>query len=68
MRALVEASVHFRIETSHPQIAQRFLDDAYFTGKLTNEMVQEIKTMWNDPGIQKTFARSSEFQLNDSAQ
>lgn len=26
------------------------------------------KALWADPGIQQTYARSSEFQLNDTAQ
>nr|P43151.1 RecName: Full=Putative guanine nucleotide-binding protein subunit alpha [Leishmania donovani]AAA50285.1 G protein alpha subunit [Leishmania donovani] len=35
--------------------------------KLTAELAQDIKALWADPGIQNTFQRSSEFQLNDSA-
>ncbi|KAL9643755.1 hypothetical protein ABK040_002779 [Willaertia magna] len=34
---------------------------------ITPQLGQEIKKVWNDGGIQKVYARRSEFQLNDSA-
>jgi hypothetical protein len=37
-------------------------------GKLWNEkMVQNIKALWSDPGVQKTYERRNEFQLDDSS-
>jgi len=50
------------------QIAKRFLEDDYFAGELSAQIAKDIKTLWSDPGIKKTFARSAEFQLNDSAE
>lgn len=32
------------------------------------ELTKDIVTLWKDPGIQETFSRSSEYQLNDSAE
>eukprot|EP00004_Rigifila_ramosa_P014779 TRINITY_DN338_c0_g1_i1.p1 TRINITY_DN338_c0_g1~~TRINITY_DN338_c0_g1_i1.p1 ORF type:complete len:350 (-),score=98.24 TRINITY_DN338_c0_g1_i1:186-1235(-) len=33
----------------------------------TPDLARDIKKLWNDPGIKAAFARSAEFQLNDSA-
>jgi GTPase SAR1 family protein len=70
MRALVEAANNLQIElsSSNVQIAKRFLEDDYFAGELSAQIAKDIKTLWSDPGIKKTFARSAEFQLNDSAE
>ena len=35
--------------------------------KMTEEMVQIIKRLWNDSGIQECISRAREYQLNDSA-
>jgi len=36
-------------------------------GELTPQIAADIKLLWTDPAIKQAFARSSEFQLNDSA-
>lgn len=36
-------------------------------GDMTSELVELIKQLWNDGGIQACFARASEYELNDSA-
>jgi guanine nucleotide-binding protein G(i) subunit alpha len=36
-------------------------------GELTYEIGQLMKRLWSDRGVQKCFARSREYQLNDSA-
>jgi len=36
-------------------------------GELTSQIAADIKLLWTDPGVKEAFARSSEFQLNDSA-
>jgi GTPase SAR1 family protein len=36
-------------------------------GSLTPELADTIKRLWEDKGIREAFARSNEFQLNDSA-
>jgi len=35
--------------------------------KMTEEMVQIIKRLWNDSGVQECVSRAREYQLNDSA-
>ncbi len=44
------------------------MDDNYFVGELNASMAKDIKALWSDTGIKETFSRSSEFQLNDSAE
>ena len=34
---------------------------------ITPEMVQNVDILWRDPGVQKTYANRSQFQLMDSA-
>lgn len=36
-------------------------------GELTTDLVMLMKKLWQDPGVQLCFARSREYQLNDSA-
>lgn len=36
-------------------------------GELTHELVILMKKLWQDQGVQLCFARSREYQLNDSA-
>lgn len=36
-------------------------------GDMTPQLVEVIKRLWGDPGIQACFERASEYQLNDSA-
>lgn len=38
------------------------------TEPFTPELLQGMKKLWTDPGVQYCFKRSSEYQLNDSAQ
>lgn len=33
----------------------------------TPELVEGMKNLWNDSGIQECFNRANEYQLNDSA-
>jgi len=39
------------------------LDDS----NMSSELVELIKQLWKDGGIQACFARASEYELNDSA-
>ena len=34
----------------------------------SSELGQEIKALWEDPGVQETFKKKSSFQIEDSAQ
>jgi len=57
------------IKEENQNVKKKLLSDDYFNGSIfTPEMANHIKVLWQDDGIQKVFARSSEFQLNDSAQ
>lgn len=37
------------------------------TEPFTDELLLAMNRLWNDPGVQDCFARSNEYQLNDSA-
>eukprot|EP01132_Coremiostelium_polycephalum_P006641 gene6641-8217_t len=71
MRVLVNAAEELKIGISetNKEVASRISNELgeHFNGVLTPELAHDIKTLWADPGIQTTFTRSSEFQLNDSA-
>jgi len=68
IRVLVEAAQNLGISLSETETAKRVLQEDYFTGELNPVIAKDVKTLWEDPGIKKTFARSNEFQLNDSAE
>lgn len=71
MRVLVAAAADMGIEiTEQKEAADRFMSDTsgtQFSGALTPSIGKDIKVLWQDPAIRATYARSSEFQLNDSA-
>jgi len=71
MKALVVASknLNLHFDPKNEEAARRIQenDSNFFSGPLTKEIAQDIRTLWTDPGIQKAYQRSSEFQLNDSA-
>jgi len=68
IRVLVEAAGTLGIPLKEMETAQRVLKEDYFNGELTPSIAADVKILWQDPGIKQTFARSSEFQLNDSAE
>jgi len=51
------------------RISAKFLEEeaSYFRGNITPAIAADIKSLWQDPGIQKVFQRSNEYQLTDSA-
>lgn len=71
MRVLVAAAADMGIEiTEHKDAAERFMSETagtQFNGALTAAIGKDIKALWADPAVRATYARSSEFQLNDSA-
>jgi GTPase SAR1 family protein len=69
-KVLVEAANNFEnaFGDDVKPIASKILEDDYFTGELTPEHGEDLKKLWQDEGIQKTFGMSSQFQLNDSAE
>jgi len=46
---------------------QSILEMKYEDGTMPAELVANIKTLWADPAIQKTYSLRAKFQLNDSA-
>jgi len=68
IRVLVEAAQSLGISLTEMETAKRVLQEDYFTGELTPTIAKDVKTLWEASEIKKTFARSSEFQLNDSAE
>jgi len=70
MRVLVQAAkdLGIKLQAANEDIAKKLLSlEDYFSENLTTELAEYIKTLWKDPGVQETFTRSAEFQLNDSA-
>ncbi|KAL7747354.1 guanine nucleotide-binding protein subunit alpha [Sorochytrium milnesiophthora] len=73
MKVLVDAAHALNIPLADPQRNQRHvqllvnLPNQLETDVLPREVAVAIHSLWNDRGIQQTFARSREFQLNDSA-
>jgi len=71
MKALVTAALTLGLpfDKKNEDAAKRVQenDSNFFSGVLTKELAEDIKQLWTDPGIQQAYARSSEFQLNDSA-
>lgn len=37
------------------------------TEPFSPELLQALKNLWHDGGVQQAFARANEYQLNDSA-
>jgi len=68
IRVLVEAAHSLEIPITESVIAQRILEEDYFNGQITSSITKDIKALWQDKGIRQTFAKSSDFQLNDSAE
>lgn len=43
------------------------LSDSIEEGSMPPELADVIKNLWKDAGVQASFERAAEFQLNDSA-
>jgi GTPase SAR1 family protein len=71
MRSLIEGCNKLQIPIENSQnaeISKHILDEQYFQNELTPQIIQDIKTLWADPSIQKAFSMSNKFQLIDSAE
>jgi len=70
VRAVVEACVKLNInlEPSNQAIAERVLKEDYFSGELNPSIANDVKALSADEGFKAAISRSSEFQLNDSAE
>ncbi|KAH0812387.1 hypothetical protein GEV33_010404 [Tenebrio molitor] len=72
LMAIIRAMGQLRIDFADPSradIARQFFTyaSAAEEGELTTDLVMLMKKLWQDPGVQLCFARSREYQLNDSA-
>nr|XP_023026305.1 G protein alpha i subunit [Leptinotarsa decemlineata] len=72
LMAIIRAMGQLRIDFAEPSrtdVARQFFTyaSAAEEGELTPELVMLMKKLWQDPGVQLCFARSREYQLNDSA-
>lgn len=72
LMAIIRAMGQLRIDFADPSktdIARQFFTyaSAAEEGDLTLELVSLMKRLWADHGVQQCFARSREYQLNDSA-
>ncbi|XP_022914415.1 G protein alpha i subunit [Onthophagus taurus] len=72
LMAIIRAMGQLRIDFADPtkaDIARQFFTYASTAeeGELPPELVILMKKLWQDPGVQLCFARSREYQLNDSA-
>uniref|UniRef100_A0A1L8DKV1 Putative g-protein alpha subunit n=1 Tax=Nyssomyia neivai TaxID=330878 RepID=A0A1L8DKV1_9DIPT len=72
LMAIIRAMGQLRIDFADPNktdIARQFFTyaSAAEEGVLTPELVQLMKKLWSDLGVQQCFSRSREYQLNDSA-
>lgn len=43
------------------------LSDSIEQGTMPSELADVIKRLWKDSGVQASFERAAEYQLNDSA-
>ncbi|XP_056645375.1 guanine nucleotide-binding protein G(i) subunit alpha [Diorhabda sublineata] len=72
LMAIIRAMGQLRIDfadSSKTEIARQFFTYASSAeeGELTPDLVIMMKKLWQDSGVQSCFARSREYQLNDSA-
>ncbi|KAI8070401.1 guanine nucleotide-binding protein subunit alpha [Gongronella butleri] len=72
MRVILEAMEYLDIPLADAQNAVHEQTIAALPNQITSDLlnsqvVRAIKALWTDAGIQATFARSNEYQLNDSA-
>ncbi|XP_011505328.1 PREDICTED: guanine nucleotide-binding protein G(i) subunit alpha-like [Ceratosolen solmsi marchali] len=68
IRAMGQLKIDFA-DPSKVNIAREFFTVASSTpeGELSSDLVILMKNLWQDSGVQLCFARSREYQLNDSA-
>merc|ERR1712126_188178 len=69
IKAMGALSIDFQ-DQQNKEDGQRFftLAEEAGEGKLTTEMANCMKKLWQDEGLQKCLKRSREYQLNDSAE
>ncbi|CAG2100577.1 unnamed protein product [Medioppia subpectinata] len=69
IKAMAQLKIDFKDSTCHESARKFFtMVGASIEGDLTLELCAVMKRLWYDSGVQMCFARSREYQLNDSAQ
>jgi len=69
MQTLVNGCIKFGydVNPNNKEIAEKYVKIKPLETEFTTKELQEIKALWGDPSIQKTFSRSNELQLPDVA-
>jgi len=67
LKASQELDIHIKTKKNRAVARKLLDDDSYFTGEITPAIAEDIKALWADAGIQKTYSRQNEYQLTDSA-
>jgi len=70
MKVLINAAQKLEIQLASPDNkgrSERIIDLSPNGDAWTQEIGKDIEILWSDEGIQQTFKRKSEYQLNDSA-
>jgi len=67
MRILVKSALILGIEIYHKPLAASFHPAKFDPDESKNSVFEMINTLWNDAGIQKTYLRRHEFQMDESA-
>ena len=49
------------------RIVNEVIQSMHDTEPFSDELLQAMKRLWADSGVQQCFQRSNEYQLNDSA-
>jgi len=69
IQTIMEACGDLEIEIRDKEVSSRMNAPEYFkVGKLTHEMVDDIRQMLKDKGVSEALDRRSEYQLGDSTQ
>ncbi|KAM7534713.1 hypothetical protein Aperf_G00000112374 [Anoplocephala perfoliata] len=53
--------------TEDARVVNEVIQSMHDTEPFSDELLQAMKRLWADPGVQQCFQRSNEYQLNDSA-
>ncbi|KAJ5076601.1 guanine nucleotide-binding protein g(o) subunit alpha [Anaeramoeba ignava] len=70
MRSLTNAMDTFEMTVSNPdnnEKAKYFKNLSLTDDNYSTQVLEDIQALWQDPAIKKTYERSSEFQINESA-
>lgn len=72
LMAIIRAMEQLGIEFEDPAKVKEARDffslaSTMSEGEMSSDLAELIKSLWQDGGVQKSFARSREYQLNDSA-